>query len=146
MDTSSPAMTAIVEAVTQPDKVRSRVLLLELWERLSPAGDPVQICSMAHALADTESDAAAELEWDLRSLEGAAGSRAAADRDPLSADVAGLLPSIHLSVAEGYRNVGDLERARLHVRAGENRIGLLPDDAYGRLIRGGLRRLQGLLA
>ena len=51
-----------------------------------------------------------------------------------------------LSVAEGCRRLGDLERARQYVACAEGRMDVLQDDAYGNLIRGGLRRLQGLLA
>jgi hypothetical protein len=52
---------------------------------------------------------------------------------------------MHLSIAEGYRRLGDLERARRYVACAERRMDALTSDAYGNLIRGGLHRLQRLL-
>jgi hypothetical protein len=39
---------------------------------------------MAHELADTEAEIASELEWDLRALEAATGSREPEDGEALS--------------------------------------------------------------
>jgi hypothetical protein len=148
MDMTSPEMAKIAAAlaVYQADKARGRALLLELWDRLSPAGTPLQLCSLAHVLADGEAEVANELEWDLRALEAATGSREPEDREALPGIQASFFPSMHLSIAEGYRRTGDPGRARLYVACAERRMDALPDDAYGALVRGGLRRLQGLLA
>jgi hypothetical protein len=146
MDTTSPEMAEIIAAINLSDKQRSRTLLLELWERHSPDGAALALCSMAHALADTETEIANELEWDLRSLEAATGSREPENHQARPGIPASFFPSMHLSIAEGYRRMGDLELARRHVACAERRMDTLPDDAYGALIRGGLRRLQGLLA
>jgi hypothetical protein len=86
------------------------------------------------------------MEWDLRALESATGSREAEDREPLSPVPEFYLPSLHLSVAQGYRRLGDVERARRHVAFATSRAGALPDDAYGNGIKATLRRLQGVLA
>ena len=146
MDTTSPEMAEILAAIHLSDKQLSRKRLLELWERHSPQGLPLHLCTMAHALADTEANAADELEWDLRALEAATGSREPEDREPAPDIPASFFPSMFLSVAEGCRRLGDLERARQYVACAERRMDALPDDAYGALVRGGLRRLQGLLA
>jgi hypothetical protein len=146
MDMTSPEMAEIIAAITLSDKAESRTRLLALWERLSPNRAPLQLVSMAHALADTETELAEELEWDLRALEAATGSREPEDRDPAPGVPASGLPSLYLSVAEGWRRTGDLDRARRHLARAERWMDGLPDDAYGNLIRGGLRRLQGLLA
>jgi hypothetical protein len=148
MDMTSPEMAEIAAAlaVHQADKPRGRPLLLELWDRLSPTGTPLQICSLAHVLADGEAEVAHELEWDLRALEAATGSREPGDREALPGIPASFFPSMHLSIAEGYRRMGDLERARRYVACAERRMDALSDDAYGALVRGALRRLQGLLA
>jgi hypothetical protein len=145
MDMTSPEMAEILAAIHLSDKQQSRARLLELWEKHSPQGIPLPLCTMAHALADTETEIANELEWDLRALEAGSGSREPEDREPLPGILPSFFPSMHLSVAEGYRRMGDLERARRHVACAEQRMDALPDDAYGKLVRGGLRRLQGLL-
>jgi hypothetical protein len=146
MDMTSPEMAEILAAINLTDKQQSRTLLLELWEKLSPEGAPLQLCTMAHALADTETEIARELEWDLCALEAATGSREPEDREALPGILASFFPSMYLSIAEGYRRTGNLDRARRYVACAERRMDVLPDDAYGTLVRGGLRRLQRLLA
>jgi hypothetical protein len=55
--------------------------------------------------------------------------------------VAGLYPSLHLNLAECYRKLGDLPRAREHLGEAQNTIDALGDDEYGRLIRNGLAQV-----
>ncbi len=145
MDMSSPEMQAIAHAAAmfqggQRDEGRAR--LLELWETLESGGEPMQVSALAHVLADTETDPAAALEWDLRALEAVVGSREAGDREPVSPAMADFLPSLHLSVCENYRRLSDLGRARRHLDIAARHVGRLPDDDYGRLIRHGLKTLQ----
>jgi hypothetical protein len=145
MDSTSSDTKAIADAIGllhQGGTQRARELLLQMWDRLSPKGEPLQICTMAHFLADTETEVAAELEWDLRALEAAIGTRDAEDRDALSPELANFLPSLHLNVGDCYRRLGDNERARVHALNGLNRASVLPDDGYGNMIKGGLRRLH----
>ena len=74
MDVNSPEVQEIIAA-------RGREALLQLWEKYSATGARHQICGIAHFLADTETDVALELEWDLRALEAATGSREPEDRE-----------------------------------------------------------------
>ena len=90
---------------------------------------------------------AARLLWDLRALTAAGlitDDQVARVGVPMS--VAGLYPSLHLNLSECYRRLGDLDRAREHLRQARATIGALGDDDYGRLIRNGLNRLEELLA
>lgn len=149
MDSTSPEMNEILAAITilhQGEKEQGRAMLLDLWEKLWTKADPLQICSMAHTLADTETDVASELEWDLRALEAATGSRDAEDREALPPIPTSFLASLHLNVGDCYRRLGDLERARQHALFASNRVGALADDGYGKMIKGGLRRLDERLA
>ena len=149
MDTQSPEMKQILEAVAifqQGETERGRTLLLELWARLGADGAPLQACTIAHILADAEADVADELEWDLRALEAATGSREAEDRDALPSVPASFLPSLHLNLGDCYRRLGDFEHARRHALLASNRVGALPDDGYGKTIENGVRRLQERLA
>ena len=68
--------------------------------------------------------------------EAAAGSQEAEDRETVFPVPESFLPSLHLSVANGYRRLGDLERARRHVLFGSRHIGALSDDAYRNLVKG----------
>lgn len=55
--------------------------------------------------------------------------------------VAALYPSLHLNLSECHRKLGDLDRAHEHLREAEATIGALGDDAYGEMIRDGLRQM-----
>ena len=147
MELSSPEMKTVVDAIglLRDDQAAGRARLLELWDEACAEAARVRMCAIAHFLADTEPDTAGELEWDLRALEAATGSRETGDHQPLSPDLTGMLASLQGSVANGYRAQGDLERARLHLGFALARQDALADDDYGRMVRGGLRRLQSVL-
>jgi hypothetical protein len=53
---------------------------------------------------------------------------------------------LHLNLGEGYRKLGDGARAREHLDRGLAAVDTLPDDGYGRIIRGGLEGLAQRLA
>ncbi|WP_280498133.1 hypothetical protein [Nocardia asiatica] len=93
-------------------------------------------------MAEVQDDVHEELIWDQR-------ARAAADpitdartaEAGVSLPVAGLYPSLHLTSSECYRELGDLDRAREHLRRAQETIGALGDDEYGQLIRNGLEQV-----
>lgn len=119
-------------------------LFAAIWDEIGgESGDPLHVAVLAHAMADVQDDVHAELEWDERAL-AAAGrltdERVAAAGIPLT--VAGLYPSLHLNLSEGHRRLGDLERAREHLRLARDGMGALGDDDYGRLIADGLARIE----
>jgi hypothetical protein len=145
MDLSASSMKEITEAVGmlhRGDTADARARLLVLWDEYSAHGERLLMCVTAHYLADTEPEPADELEWDLRALESATGSREPKDLEPFSPDLISFLPSLHASAGNGYRRLGELKRARQHVEFATARVAVLADDAYGQLVRGGLRRLQ----
>jgi len=119
----------IQQALTDPTATHA------LWEEL--AEDPFHRCALAHHAADRQTDPQAALAWDLRAL--AAADAVGDDR------VAGFYPSLHLNLAEAYRQVGDLAAARDHLGRAQAVLDRLPDDGYGRLVRAGVARLAGRL-
>ncbi|GIE29296.1 hypothetical protein Ait01nite_023410 [Actinoplanes italicus] len=130
------------------DREAARLLFARVWAEIGgEQGDPLHVCVLAHSMADVQDDIREELVWDLRALTAAGrltDDRVAAAGVPLS--LAGLYPSLHLNLSECYRRLGDLDLAREHLREARAGIGVLGDDDYGRLIRGGLERLEELLA
>ena len=86
---------------------------------------------LAHYAADVEEDPAEELRWDLQAL---AAADAVADR----LAVRGFYPSLHLNLADVYRRLGDAEWATDHLDRARTTLDVLPDDGYGRMIRGGI--------
>jgi hypothetical protein len=55
---------------------------------------------------------------------------------------AGLLPSLHLNVADVLLRLGRHEEALEHVEHGSARLVVLPHDGYRELIEGGLNRVR----
>ena len=113
------------------------------WDEIGgEQGDPLQVCVLAHAMADVQDDMHQELLWDQRAL--AAADKLTNERTAHAGvvlPVAGLFPSLHLRLAECYRKIGDLDRARAHLHHARAGIDTLGDDEYGQLIRNGLDRL-----
>jgi hypothetical protein len=147
---TEPTLIRIGEAVQlghQGEREGARLLFAEIWDEIGgEQGDPLHVCTLAHAMADVQDDVREELVWDLRALAVAdqlTDARVAEAGVPLT--VAGLYPSLHLNLSECYRKLGDLDRAREHLRQAQDTIGVLPDDGYGQLIRQGLEQVaEGL--
>jgi hypothetical protein len=147
---TDPTILRIGEAVQlshQGGREAARVLFAELWDEIGgEQGDPLHVCTLAHAMADVQDDVRQELVWDRRALDAAdllTDERVAQAGVPLR--VAGLYPSLHLNLSECYRKLGDLDRAREHLNQAQATIGALGDDEYGQLIRDGLTRQVELL-
>lgn len=142
-----PMLTRIGEGVEfhhhRGQPAAAREMFAQIWDDIGgEQGDPLHVCVLAHAMADVQDDVGEELTWDLRALAAADGitdERAAQAGVTLSA--AALYPSLHLNVGECYRKLGDLDRARDHLRQAQATIGALGDDEYGQLIKGGLEQL-----
>lgn len=144
---TDPTMARIAQGVElhhhRGQRDAARDLFARIWDDIGgEQGDPLHVCVLAHSMADVQDDVHEELTWDLRAL-AAVGlvtdERVAEAGVPLS--VAGLYPSLHLNLSECYRKLGDLGRAREHLRQARAGIGALGDDDYGRLIKGGLEQL-----
>ncbi|MEE6258591.1 tetratricopeptide repeat protein [Plantactinospora sonchi] len=131
----------------QGQREAARDLFAQIWDEIDgERGDPLHVCVLAHAMADVQDDVHQELVWDQRALAAAdllTDARIAQAGVPMT--VAGLYPSLHLNLADCYRKLGDLDRAREHLQVAEAGMGALGDDEYGQLIKGGLDRLTQLL-
>lgn len=125
----------------------ARDLFAQIWDELGgEQGDPLHVCVLAHAMADVQDDVHEELVWDQRALTAADQlTEARVAQAGVMLPVAGLYPSLHANLAECYRKLGDLDRARDHLQRAQTGIGALGDDEYGQLIKGGLDRLAQLL-
>ncbi len=145
---TDPTMSRIAEGVElnhhRGQREAARELFTRIWDDIgAEQGDPLHVCVLAHSMADVQDDVHQELVWDLRALAAAdlvTDERAAEAGVALS--VAGLYPSLHLNLADCYRRLGELDRARDHLQQARDTVGALGDDEYGQLIRGGLERLE----
>jgi hypothetical protein len=115
--------------------------LARCWAQTTPA-DHAYRCVLAHYLADVQDSLADEVAWDTTALEEFA-HLGAGDLGPVGIpDAAGLAPSLHLNLGDGYLRQGRVPDAEEQLRAGLASAGTLPDDGYGRMIRAGLAGLQ----
>lgn len=125
------------------DREEAQERFAALWEEIGADGDPFHRCTLAHYMADTQQDPAEELRWDLLALEAADGltdDRVSAHHSSLA--VRGFYPSLHLNLAADYAKLGRPDIARDHLRQARARVDALADDGYGRLVLGGIERLE----
>jgi hypothetical protein len=139
-------IVAAVELGRGGARAEARRRLTGLWDRVGLDGDPLHRVTLAHFLADLQDDVRAELDWDERAL-AAAGDLTdeRAQQYDAALRVRGMLPSLHLGVADCLRRLGDAPGARQHLAQAEASIGELADDGYGRLVRTGLEHVRGAL-
>ena len=122
------------------ERAAGREGLLACWARTAPA-DHAYRCVLAHYLADVQDALPDEVAWDTTALEEFAhlgGADLAAVGIP---DAAGLAPSLHLNLGDGYLRQGRFPDAAAQLQLGLAAAGTLDDDGYGRMIRDGLDRL-----
>lgn len=146
-DVADPILAQVGEAIalTQHDRGGARRIYAGLWEAIGEAGDPLHRCAIAHGMADVQDAATDELAWDLRAL-AAAGELTNARLEAVGmGTLDGLLPSLHLNLADVYRRTGDPAKARAHVDAAHHALAALPGDQYAQLIRSSLDRISSSL-
>ena len=131
---------AAVTTALGGEKERGRELLLACWADTGER-DHAQRCVLAHYLADLEPDVDGEVRWDRVAL----AEHAHVGDDDLAVigipSARGMLPSLHLNLADGLLRAGDVAGAARHLEAGMAATDALGDDGYGGLIRDGLQRL-----
>ena len=150
MPTTPPVLDRINEAVSlafRGDRPGAREALQAIWDALGTADEPFARCVLAHYMADTQESPEDELRWDLRALDAARRMTDAevAEHQP-GLTARGMLPSLHLNLAEAYRKCSDLESARKHIALALSDLDALPADGYGQMIRGGVERLAAALS
>jgi hypothetical protein len=141
---------ASAQELLATDRAAGTQALTELWNGLD-AGDAAARCILAHFLADVQDDVGDEIAWDNTSLAEAAKT----SDDELRAihpgmRVAGLMSSLHLNLADGYRRLGRFEVAVRHLKSSVDGnpalTGDAPEDlAYRDLIVTGQERVAAAI-
>ena len=91
-----------------------------------------QRCVLAHYLADLEDDVADEVAWDERAL-AAYGDVCETELAPIGIpSAAGLAPSLHLNLGDGYRRQGRADQARHQLERGLSASTSFPPTATAR--------------
>ncbi len=136
---------AAVGVALSGDRAQGRRDLHACWVGTAET-DHAQRCVLAHYLADLEDDLVAEVAWDEQALTAFIHVHDA-DLAPVGIPAAaGLAPSLHLNLGDGYLRQGHTTQARDQLAAGLAALSALPDDGYGAMIRRGLTGLQERLA
>ena len=135
-----PTILEAIGLAQTGDRTTGRQALLACWEQTDPAQHAFR-CVLAHYLADVEDSVDDEVAWDTTALAEYAHLRG----DDLAAvgipDAAGLAPSLHLNLGDGFLRQGRTAEAAEQLREGRGTVAALGDDGYGRMIRDGLDRL-----
>ena len=134
-------ITSAVGRALAGDTQRGRDALSDCW-RATTQADHAQRCVIAHYLADLQSSLDDEVSWDEVALSEHAD---VADEELAPVGItsaAGLAPSLHLNLGDGYLRQGRLDAARAQLDAGMRTRSALATDGYGALIRSGLDRLE----
>jgi hypothetical protein len=134
-------ITSAVGLALAGDTQRGRDALSDCWHATTEA-DHAQRCVIAHYLADLQSSLDEEVSWDEVAM---SEHGHVADEDLASVGItsaAGLAPSLHLNLGDGYLRQGRVDAARAQLHAGVQSLDVLPADGYGALIRSGLDRLE----
>jgi hypothetical protein len=140
-----PVILEAVGGAQTGERPAGREGLLACWARTAPA-DHAYRCVLAHYLADVQDSLADEVAWDTTALEEFAHLGGADLAAVGILDAAGLAPSLHLNLGDGYLRQGRVGEARVQLAAGLEAADALGDDAYGAMVSGGLGRLAERLA
>ncbi len=127
------------------DREGGRDSLDACWAQ-TETGDHAYRCLLAHYLADVQDALDDEVAWDETALREHAQVAPGDLAEVGIPDAAGLAPSLHLNLGDGYRRQGRVEAAVQQLGRGRATAGALSDDGYGRMIREGLARLELRLA
>jgi len=141
-DETMDRIAAAIARLHSGDRDGARTAFSQIWAGMGEAPDPFHVCILSHYMADSQEEVSRELEWDLRALAAAddvTDGRAKAHHESLS--IGSFYPSLHLNAGDCYLRLGDIAKAREHVRAAEAAIGNLPDSPLAETTRTGIARL-----
>lgn len=138
MDTENPVVKLCIkgmEAEGAGDMNEALRLFTLAWEQ---AGDDFERYIAAHYLARRQESVGDKLKWDMKALHHALLTG--------NDEVKESYPSLYLNIAKCYEDMGDTGEALENFRLALSFAHYLPDDGYGKMIRGGIengiRRLQ----
>ena len=141
-------VTAAVQRGRAGERATARQELEAMWAEVERGGgDDFPSWVIAHSTADLQEDDHDELMWDERALAAVDGvTDERAQEFDQSLQVRAFMPSLHLSLADDHRRLGDAERAHGFLERARATADALGDDPYGELVRGVLDEVGRALA
>jgi tetratricopeptide (TPR) repeat protein len=135
-DAVMAAIARAQQAALSGQREQARASFQALWDQLGPDGDPMHQVTLAHYMADVQTDPELELDWDQRAL--AAADRVTDERAKSyhpSMEVRGFYASLYANLAADYERLGRSDEARRHLDLARAAIADLPEGGYGDLVR-----------
>ncbi|CAN5269633.1 MAG: hypothetical protein ACSLEW_09095 [Nocardioides sp.] len=136
---SDQAVKERIRAAVQQRELGDTARARSMFESLLPlakSSSTFDWLFFAHSFADVQEDLTEELRWDRAALEALGQlTEAEAEAEQVHGGVAGLLPSLHLNLADVHRRLGDEVRAQHHHAEGSKHLDALDHGVYGRSIR-----------
>lgn len=140
-DSTMERLASLIALGQGGDREGARAGLEQLWDANKNA-DPVTKCGLAHSLADVQDSPAAELKWDLSALTSVLNaSDTDADALGMTQGIAGLMPSLHLNLADVYRRLGWLDVAKGHALQARRSLALVETNPYFDTIADAIERV-----
>jgi hypothetical protein len=113
---------------------------LEALRPVAEASSAFDWLFFAHSFADVQDDLTQELHWDVIALDALGRlTEGEALAEGVPGGKSGLLPSLHLNLADVYRRLGDEIQALRHFQEGAKYLDALDEESYGLSIREAFR-------
>ncbi len=132
MDPENPIVKRCAEGMeyeSKGDFENASRLFLSAWEEST---DDFERCIAAHYVARHQKSPDEALVWNQRSLDHAR----AVNGDKVS----GFFPSLYLNMGKAYEDLAKPHEARQFYAMASEVLSSLPDNEYGRLVRGAVER------
>lgn len=134
-------ITDTITMSREHDRVTSREAFRSVWDDTPPT-EHVLRCVIAHYAADCEDAPEHERAWDESALREFELAPEEGWAEVGIADPTGMLPSLHLNLADVAHRCGDVDVARTHLVLATEHLQRLPDDAYGATVRTGVEGVR----
>lgn len=129
-DTDNPIVKKCADAMMLEgigQEAEARQAFTDAWNM---ATTDMEKCIAAHYIARQQPSAAEKLSWDERAL---GYAQQVADDNIREG-----YPSLYLNIAKGHEDLNNLAQARENYLLAQSFLQYLPEDGYGKMIRGGI--------
>ena len=130
-DTNNKIVKLCAQGMTlegEEEKEEASKLFQQAWDE---ATNDLEKFISAHYLARHQESITGKLKWDETALQLALKIN--------DDNVRGAYPSLYLNIAKCYEDLDDFDNARKNYQLAFSCTGVLPEDGYGNMIKGGIR-------
>ncbi len=129
-DTNNKVVKLCSEGMELEGQGRKRDAIELFQQAWDEASNDFEKFTSAHYVARHQENIHDKLKWDETALQLALKIN--------DDNVRGAYPSLYLNVAKCYEELNDFNNARKNYKFALSFIGLLPDNGYGKMIKGGI--------